>query len=150
MTVMGRMTAMQLQIQAANMMKNPNATPEQKDRTVELLKTILESTSKPPPPPPKQLGFAEFMPILTMGMNMGARMNGGTNGNPAEKQLPPWLEILPGLADTVGVPLIATLAQAWLAPDKAKLVIEAINEHSGARKAEADAEAATVDVEPTE
>lgn len=146
MAAMGKLTAIQLQVQAANSLKQNSAAPAQdtKDNTLALLKAVLEQSK--PAAAPKQMGLGEFLPLLQMGMSIGSRMNGGAPvQNPGEKQLPPWLEVLPGLADTIGVPLIATIAQSVLPKDTAEQVLKLMTEHLETRKVEAEAEAATAD-----
>jgi hypothetical protein len=85
--------------------------------------------------------LAELMPLLTLGINLGSRMAGagagaGT-GEPAEKKNE-WLEMVPELADSLGVPLIVALSQT-LPEAKAKEALRAIEEHMKARQAEAHA-----------
>lgn len=150
MSAMGKMMAMQLQLQTANALKANGAPAAQKDETLAILKTVLEQSK--PAPTRKELGLAEFLPLLNMGMSIGTRMAGGAPiTNPTgEKQVPPWLEVLPGLADTIGVPLIATIAQSVLPQDTAKAVLKLMEEHLETRRAEAEAEAAAADAVDTE
>lgn len=102
---------------------------------------VLELLERALRPEKQENGFAQFLPLLQMGVNIGRGMAGGTVPNP-EGDMPPWMRIVPELADTVGVPLVVTFAQALLGPEKAKDVVEAIQNHDNARRAEAEAEAA--------
>lgn len=128
-----KLMALQLQMQASQKQAGPD------ERLYALLErmmaTPVKHTNGSGPP------LAEFMPILNMGIALGTRIAGaGAPGATPEDDLPPWLRVVPEIADTVGVPLLVTLAQAMLSPEKAKMVLDAITEHSQARKAEAEAD----------
>jgi len=131
--------ALQLQMQ----LQNTSPEKQQGDR----MWSILEGMIKRPNPTNGggAGGFAEFLPILQWGMQLGRATVPGAPAVAAadpDAAIPPWLRMVPEVADTVGVPLIVTIAQAVLPPEKAKIVIDAISEHQKARKAEAEADAA--------
>jgi hypothetical protein len=73
-------------------------------------------------------------------MNGGAIVPAGK-----EKEKNEWIEFASNLSDTVGVPLVATISQALLPPEKAKQVLEAINTHLETRQREAEADAAAAE-----
>jgi hypothetical protein len=128
--------AMQLQMQMTDRQNAPAA--QASDRMFSLLEKM--TTSKPNGNGGGTL--AELMPLLTLGINLGSRMagggaGGGAGGEPAEKKNE-WLEMVPELADSLGVPLIVALSQT-LPEAKAKEALRAIEEHMKARQAEAHA-----------
>jgi hypothetical protein len=146
LAAMSKMIAMQMQAATMSQLRSqvagqPNGHGSD-EKLYELLKQIVLTggTAKR-----EKGGIEEFLPLLQLGISLGARaaLPGGAKENPNE--LPPWLSVVPEVADTLGVPLIATLAQALLPPDKAKVVLDVMSEHQQARKAEADA--STVEVE---
>lgn len=153
MGAMSKLIALQMQMQAANVMRqqNPAAPEASADRTLALLKVFLEQ-AKPATPARKEMGLTEFLPLLQMGMNIGSRMSGGGGfvQNPGEKPLPAWAQMIPELADTIGVPLVATIAQGMLPKDTAEAVLKLMQEHLETRKAEAAAEEAAADSVETE
>jgi hypothetical protein len=150
MSAMAKMMTMQLNMQAMQRMQTalvpaaPAANGHEAERLTELLKTLLEG--RLPGVKREQTTLAEILPILQLGLTLGraATGAGGALRNP-EDEIPAWLRILPGIADTVGVPLIATIAQGVLPPDKAEQVIKTITEHQRARQAEAEADMAAAD-----
>lgn len=124
---------MALQLQTQSM--QPKTDPV----LLELLKEMrAERATKKASP-----SFTDVLPILQLGLGIGARMggNGGALVNPDDA--PGWLKMVPQLADTVGVPLVLSIAQALLPPDKAKGLLEAVEKHMAARQAEAAADIAT-------
>jgi len=154
MGAMSKMIALQMQLQTANAMRqqNPAAPDASVDRTLQLLKVFLEQSKPAAAPARKEMGLAEFLPLLQMGMNIGSRMSGGGGfvQNPGEKPLPAWAQMIPELADTIGVPLVATIAQGVLPKDTAEAVLKLMQEHLETRKVEAEAEAAAADAVETE
>ena len=149
MAMQQQMMTQALQLQ----MQMQNASPEK--QTADRMWTLVEGIVKRPNPNGGGGGgggFAEFLPILQWGMQLGrATVPGAPAAGPADPDaaIPPWLRMVPEVADTVGVPLIVTIAQAVLPPEKAKIVIDAISEHQQARKAEAEADAAAANVRDT-
>lgn len=143
LAAMSKMIAMQMQAATMNQMRaqvaGPTTNGHSDDKMYALLLKLATDKRE------GGGGVESLLPLLQLGINLGARaaLPAGTKENPNE--LPPWLQVVPEVADTLGVPLIATLAQALLPPDKAKVVLDVMSEHQQARKAEADA--ATVDVE---
>jgi len=142
---MSRMIALQIQTATMNQVKGSLAGGGQAnghdDRFFDLLGKMLlqggglvkrESSG----------GLKEYMPLLQLGIALGQRASGAPVGkqNP-ENELPAWLQIVPDLADTVGVPLIVAIAQATLPPDKAEAVLNTIGEHQKARQKEAEVRA---------
>lgn len=146
MAEMAKMMALQQQmaltaLQAQQQISQANAAPAQamQDRFLALVEKSINGKAQN-----GGGGFAEAMPILQLGMSLGQRIAGGGSSAivPATDDTPKppgWLEVVPEIADTVGVPLIVSLAQAFLPPDKAQQVLEAIGEHAKARQAEARA-----------
>jgi hypothetical protein len=146
MAQMVKMMAMQQQmaltsLQAQQTLNQQNAAPREamQDRFLALVEKSIAGGKGSAPG-----GFAEALPVLQLGMSLGQRMAGGAPAVAAEdgSKPPAWLEVVPEIADTVGVPLIVSLAQAFLPPEKAQQVLEAIGEHSKARQAEAKAQEA--------
>lgn len=145
---MGRMAAMQMQMSTANALARPNGAPApEKDRSLEILKLALERST--PPAPAKEMGVKDFLPILTLGMQMGSRMAGahGTVENPKEDETPFWMKMVPDVLDSVGAPLIAAFSQSFLPPDKAKQVLDVISEHVKAKQAAAEATMAELEAD---
>ncbi|MGH7605566.1 MAG: hypothetical protein ACRENK_16425 [Gemmatimonadaceae bacterium] len=147
-----KMMAMQMQMQ---MMKHANpAEPVRHDsELVSLLRELATQSNRQAAPVKREPSFTDVLPMLQMGMNLGARMAG--NGGSAlalnpEDQIPAWLKVMPQIADTVGVPLILAISQGFLPPEKAQLVAKVVEEHQQARRAEAEADAAAADADETE
>lgn len=136
LAAMSRMIALQVQTATMNQVKGQLAGTQNgssDERFLSLLDRLVGQKSAREP-----MGFKEFLPILQLGIGLGARAN-GTPGRPnPENDIPPWLQIVPDLADTVGVPLIVAIAQATLPPDKAEAVLNTITEHQKARQKEAE------------
>ena len=139
LAAMSKMIAMQMQAATMSQLRSqvtgqPNGHGSD-EKLYDLLKQLVISG----PGKREKGGIEEFLPLLQLGISLGARaaLPGGAKENPNE--LPPWLSVVPEVADTLGVPLIATLAQALLPPEKAKVVLDVMSEHQQARKAEADA-----------
>jgi len=134
--------ALQLQMQMQDRRDAPGNRDS--DRLFGLLEKLANG-SKGPNGTSTGNALAELMPILTLGLNLGSRMAGGAAGAPAEKKNE-WLEIIPDLADSVGVPLIVALSQT-LPADKAREALRAIEEHMRARQAEAEASKHTTPID---
>jgi len=88
--------------------------------------------------------FQEMMAVLSFGMTLAEKKSGKSI---EDKEHPVW-KMVPTIVDTVGVPLCCTLATAILGPEKAKPVIEAINQHTQARVEEARADQAVAGADP--
>ena len=130
-------------------MQTQSMAPKTDPVLLELLRELKAQRSAPAKSGPS---FAEVMPILQLGLGIGARMTGGAGAgalmNPEEPA--GWLKMVPQLADTVGVPLVLSIAQALLPPDKAKGLLEAVEKHMQARTAEAAAVVADAENPETE
>jgi hypothetical protein len=144
LAAMSKMIALQIQTATMNQVKGQlfggaPSNGHSDDKFLDLLKELVRGqvTTKRES---QSFGLNELLPVLQLGIGLGTRASGTpVKENP---ELPPWLQVVPDLADTIGVPLIATIAQATLPPDKAQAVLDAIGEHLKARKAEAEAETA--------
>lgn len=135
---MAKLMALEMQHQQMLRMQQPKESgdPELK----ELLRALIAAQApKPAPVVSKGPSFAEVLPILQLGMNLGRGAAGAPLALNPSDNVPGWMKMLPEMADTVGVPLIATIAQAVLPPDKAQAVLETMNSHMQARTAEAEA-----------
>lgn len=139
LAAMSKMIALQVQTATMNQVKSGLGGGQQnghsEDRFFALLSKLVEQPAKRDS---GGFGLKEFLPVLQLGIGLGQRASGiPVKENP--KDLPPWLQVVPDLADTIGVPLIVTIAQATLPPEKAQAVIDTVNEHQKARQAEAAA-----------
>jgi hypothetical protein len=113
--------------------------------------TLLELLKLERSKPADSGGGMGVLDTLKMGIALGARMNGAAVpalGDGEKKE--DWLKFAGDLADNLGVPIVATFAQAMLPPEKANQVIEAINAHTERRIAEAEAATEPDDEEPTQ
>lgn len=144
LAAMSRMIALQVQTATMNQVRGQLGNGQQNghssdDRFFALLGKMLEGQGTKR----DTGGFKEFLPLLQLGIALGQRATGvGPARQNPENEMPAWLQIMPDLADTVGVPLIAAIAQATLPPDKAEAVLSTIQEHQRARQKEAAAAAA--------
>lgn len=152
LNAMARMIAMQTQTATMTQLRNQALVPQGNGHSDERLYALLEKIVNGAPTRRESSSpLKEFLPVLQLGLQMGVRMAGpGMKENP-EPQLPPWLQIMPDMADSLGVPLIAAIAEAALPPEKAQMVIDTIREHQATRReqAKADAAAAAAETEET-
>lgn len=135
----------QLQMQMQSLApKAPTTDPA----VLELLKQLVAERRAPVTTEPS---LAQMMPVLQFGLGIGARLAGapGAGAITNHDDTPAWLKMVPQLADTVGVPMVLSLAQAFLPPDKAKGLLEAVESHMKARQAEAEAGDVTDEPEVT-
>lgn len=110
-----------------------------------LITGLLEDRRKPAPTTPAanpQQTVQETIALLTLGAKLFNK-----EGKSDETD---WPSLVGELADTIGVPLVVSISQAVLSPDKAKNVMEAVEAHMKARTAEAEADKAHGDVIDTE
>ncbi len=85
----------------------------------------------------------QAMGMMQMGMQLGRQLAGGAE----PKQDPDWLKAFSVMAESFGPSLAAIAAQALPDEEKRKAATDAITEHMKARRAEAEADAATIDVD---
>ena len=141
-----KLIALQVQVQAQAPRGNDHPPPG----IDPLLAKILERALTPAAAPARSAGptFTDMLPVLQLGLGLGSRLHGGNGtalANPEDPQ--GWMKIVPELADTVGVPLILSIAQGLLPPERAKQFADAVGEHMRARQAEAEADVATAEAD---
>jgi hypothetical protein len=90
-------------------------------------------------PAPGGLGGVDPMGMLNLGLALGKQLSGAAPSKDPDADIPPALRILPELADSIGVPLLVTIAQAVLPPEAAARVVEAVKAQQETRQAEAAA-----------
>lgn len=150
--IVGSMAAL---IQAQVSMLNAQPKAQAPDDTaakllLAIVPKLLEQKQNPAPVPGQNRSIEEFLSVLRFGMGIaGAHAkSGSSNGkkNPSDDEWgTKFLEILPELAESVGPPLITTIALAMLPKDKADAVIAMMADHMRTREAR---EAEAVHTEP--
>lgn len=126
-----------MQIQQLGGQQQPKSDPNA-DRMFDLFsKLVIADRSKPTPPQPVD----QFVKALEFGMRL-AGTPGAAAGAADESKDPSWLELVMPAVDSIGPPLVSTIAEAVLDKEKAAAVQETMRQHMQARKAEADADAA--------
>ncbi|HXS81447.1 MAG TPA: hypothetical protein VN896_01920 [Methylomirabilota bacterium] len=126
---------------AVNRLLLARAEEKPKNNELEMFDRIagLLERTRPATPAKKDMGLSEFLPVLQFARALVHETTRGNGTSDGESQLPAWLEIVPDVADKIGVPLIVTIAQAVLPEEKAQQAIKAIEEHMRTRQAEAEA-----------
>lgn len=124
-----QMQRMELEMKMADRVAKPER--EQQNSLMSLVTKLITQKQGAP-----NGSMQETLGLLQFGMQLARQVNPGAE---PEKD-PDWLKATTMVSETMGPGLVATLAQAMLPADKAKVVIEAIEEHEKTRQAEAAAQ----------